>query len=92
MVLEPIDLAGELLDGVVLAGGGLFAVERLGRCLEPAHEAERIAGARHRGGCQEGGKRAGHGDQREGPAEGESNREPGHDNPLIACCRRRPGG
>ena len=92
VVLEPVDLAGELLDGVVLAGGRLFPVERLGRGLEPAHEAERIAGARHRGGCQEGGERTGHGDQREGPAEGESNREPGHDNPLVACCRRRPGG
>ena len=92
VVLEPIDLAGELLDGVVLTRGRLVAVERLSRCLETPHEAERIAGARHRGGCQEGGKRAGHGDQREGPAEGQSNREPGHDNPLIACCRRRPGG
>ena len=92
VVLEPVDLASELLDGVVLAGGWLVAVERLSRCLEPPHEAERIAGARHRGGCQEGGKRAGHGDQRERPAEGESNLEPGHDNPLIACCRRRSGG
>ena len=39
VVLEPVDLAGELLDGVVLAGLRLLPVEGLRRGLEPVPQA-----------------------------------------------------
>ena len=58
VVLQPVDLAGELLDGVVLAGLRLLPVEGLRRGLEPLPKAGAGLSLRR-------GSRQSHGDRQE---------------------------
>lgn len=76
MVLEPVDFGGELLDAVVAAGGGLFAVGRAEGRREAAEDGSHVAGAG--GGRRTGRPRRAYEKRRGGEQEGDRPDGGGH--------------